>query len=38
MNRIIEKGTKKNSSKSSDETKSESDEKIEEAEVTENED
>lgn len=38
MNRIIEKGTKKNSSKSSDETKSESDEKTEEAEVTENED
>lgn len=38
MNRIIEKGTKKNSSKSSDETTSKSDEKIEEAEVTENED
>lgn len=38
MNRIIEKGTKKSSSKSSDETTSKSDEKIEEAEVTENED
>lgn len=38
MNRIIEKGTKKNSSKSSDETTSKSNEKIEEAEVTENED
>ena len=38
MNRIIEKGTKKSSSKSSDETTSKNDEKIEEAEVTENED
>lgn len=38
MNRIIEKGTKKSSSKGSEETTSKSNEKIEEAEVTENED